>query len=160
MLDERQIRHAAAGRLLARGVGESRAEHIDGRDAAPLDLDRVGDVDRGRGAAIAEAKHHRVALRESAKVGFAQAVLRRELAYDRTGHHAIAVAELAAQPLDEEIGVALAVVDKADAFAAHIGETPRAGEQRRIVGNGRFEQFEGHRRDFLPHKAWILLDPN
>ncbi len=132
------------GRLLARGFGKGGAEHVDGRNAAPFDLDGVRDIDRGRGAAIAEAQHHRVALRKTRQVGVAQTILRRKLAHDRTGHDRKAVAELAAQPLDEEIGIALAVVDEADALAAQVRQAPGAGNRRRTIRNGGFQQFQRH----------------
>ena len=92
-----RFRHAATGGLFARGVGKGRAEHGDGRNAAPLDLDGVGDVDRSRGAAIAEAQNHGVALRQARQIGLAQTILRRELAHDRTGHDGVTIAELMAQ---------------------------------------------------------------
>jgi len=48
-------------------------------------------------------------------------ILGRGLADDRTMDRREAIGKLRRQPLDEEVGVALAVVDKAEALAANVG---------------------------------------
>ena len=92
---ERQIRHAPPGRLFARGGGESRAEHGNGRNTAAFDFDRIGDTDRGRGAAIAETLHDGVALREIGEIVIRQPILRRSLAHDRTWKRGVSIAQVA-----------------------------------------------------------------
>src|SRR5258707_15765851 len=59
---EMKSTHAAALGLVARGLGESRAEHRDRGDAAALQLHRVGDADRGRGSTISEALNDGIAF--------------------------------------------------------------------------------------------------
>ena len=120
-LHERQFRHAATRSLLAGGRGEGRAEHGDARNAAAFDFDGISDADRGRGPAIAEALHDRVALRQICQIALGQSILGRGLADDRTMDRREAIGKLRRQPLDEEVGVALAVVDKAEALAANVG---------------------------------------
>jgi hypothetical protein len=94
--DQRQVAHAAPLGLFARGFGKSGAEHVDGWDAAPLDLDGVGDIDRSRGAAIAKTQDHGIALRKTRHIDLAQPVLRRQLAHDRARHDREPIAELLA----------------------------------------------------------------
>ncbi len=75
--------HAAPLGLVARGLGESCAEHRDRGDAAALELHRVGDADRGRGSTISEALHDRIAFGELSDIRLAEVILRRKFADDR-----------------------------------------------------------------------------
>ena len=57
-------------------------------------------------------------------------------------------ASCAATPLNEKIGVALAVVDEAKPLAAKFGEPFRNRNNCRLIGNGGFEQLLRHRLAF------------
>ena len=147
-LRERQVGHASAGGLLARRRRECRAEDGDRGDAAPLEIDRISDADRGRGAAIAEALHHRVAAGERREIAVRQPVLGRGLAHDRTLNDPEAIRKRFSKVADEEIGIALAVVDEADAHAPKSRKPRRHRDDRDLLANGGLEYaLHGHLRD-------------
>ncbi len=78
--DVLEVVHAAALGLAARGVGEGGREYSYRRLAEAFEFDGVGDVDRGRGAAVTEAEHDGIAFGELGEVGLREVVLGRELA--------------------------------------------------------------------------------
>jgi hypothetical protein len=66
-------------------------------------------------------------LRQISEVIFAQSILGRGLADHRAGDHREALGELRRKSLDKKVGIAFAVIDKAEALAPNIRQPPRCG---------------------------------
>src|SRR5262245_43324925 len=131
--------HAAPLGLVARGLGKGRAEHGDRGDAAALQLDRVGDADRGRGSTISEALHDGIAFGELGDIRLAEVILRRRFADDRPNDGAEPTRQLGRNARQKEIRVELAVIDEAEALACEVSE-PGSGRNRwGCLGDGRIE---------------------
>src|SRR5262249_60542564 len=143
-----------------RGFREGGAEQRDGRDAAALELDRVGDADRGRRSAIAEALHDAVAAGERGEVVFAEVILGRVLAHGRPDRGAEPAGELPGQARQKEIRVELAVIDEAEALAAEAGEPGGGRNWRGFLAHDRIE--DGGHAGFGSASSgysWIQVNP-
>src|SRR5262249_34248082 len=119
---EMKSTHAAPLGLVARGAGESRAEHRDRGDTAALKLHRVGDADRGRGSTISEALHDGIAFGELSDIRLAEEVLRRKFREDRPNDDAEPARYRGGDARQKEMRVELAVIDEAEALACEVAE--------------------------------------